>query len=80
MNKMSSPPLYFIAFVIFLLCQYAIWVVSNFISHYFGLTGKVYWCVVLVSFLILNEFAFGSYEFAMNTISDDDELQDEWGE
>lgn len=77
---MLSPIIYFIAFTIFLLCQYAIWVCSNVIAHYFGLTGKVYWCVVLVAFLILNEFAFGSYDIAMDVLEKDDELEDDWGE
>ena len=69
----SSAPVMFIAFVIFILCQYAIWVTSNLISHHFGLTGSTYWCVVLVSFLLLNEFCFGAYDFSMGILEDDDE-------
>lgn len=71
----SSPIIMFIAFVVFLSCQYAIWVCSNLIAHHFSLTGKVYWSVVLVSFLILNEFSFGAYDFAFG---DNAETIDEW--
>ena len=75
----SSAPVMFVAFVIFLLCQYAIWVCSNLIAHYFGLVGKVYWCVVLVAFLLLNEFCFGAYDFSMGLLGDDeDDWNDEW--
>lgn len=81
MNNMSSSPVVmFVAFVIFLLCQYAIWVTSNVISHWFGLTGRIYWCVVLVSFLLLNEFCFGAYDFTIGALEDDnvDEWIDDW--
>ena len=70
----SSPVVMFVAFVVFLFCQYAIWVCSNLIAHHFSLTGKIYWCVVLVSFLILNEFCFGAYDFAFG----DDEPIEKW--
>ena len=82
MNKMSYPPIVmFVAFVIFLLCQYAIWVTSNLIAHHFQLTGSVYWCVVCVAFLLLNEFVFGSYDFTIGALEDDDDIgdwNDEW--
>ena len=73
MTNMTSPILMFIAFVIFLSCQYAIWVVSNLVGHHFGLTGSTYWCMVLVVFLILNEFCFGAYDFSMGLLDDSDE-------
>lgn len=71
----SSPVIMFIAFVVFISCQYAIWVTSNLIAHHFSLTGQMYWSVVLVSFLILNEFCFGAYDFAFGK---DDETINEW--
>ena len=75
----SSPIIMFITSVIFLLCQYAIWVCSNLIAHYFGLVGRVYWCVVLVSFLLLNEFCFGAYDFTIGALEDkDDDWTDDW--
>ena len=74
-NMSSSPVVMFIAFVIFIFCQYAIWVTSNLMSHWFGLTGRVYWCVVLVAFLILNQLCFGAYDFV---VGEKDDWNDEW--
>ena len=79
-NMSSSPIAMFIAFVIFIFCQYAIWVTSNLVSHHFNLTGSTYWCVVLVMFLILNEFAFGSYDFALGLTEDEDDNIYDWME
>lgn len=62
----------FILFVIFLFCQYAIWVCSNLVAHLLGVTGTVYWCVVVVSFLILNDLCFGAYELDFGTDTDDE--------
>jgi len=77
---MESPFIYFIAFVIFLLCQYAIWVVCNFIAHLFSLTGKVYWAVVVVAFLLLNNLCFGAYEFGFGGDGEDDDWNDWLGD
>ena len=74
----SSAPVMFVAFVVFLFCQYAIWVTSNIVSHYLGLTGSTYWCVVLVSFLILNEFCFGAYDFSLGILEDDEDNLYDW--
>ena len=73
-----NPILVFIAFFIFLTCQYAIWVVSNLVAHWINLTGKTYWCVVLVVFLLLNEFCFGAYEFSTGLLEDEDEDLYDW--
>lgn len=75
-----NPVFTFIVFVIFLLCQYAIWVCSNVISHWLGLTGKVYWAVVLVAFLLLNNLCFGAYEFSTELLEDEDESLYDWME
>lgn len=74
-----NPIITFIIFTIFLFCQYAIWLVSNWISHYFGLTGQLYWSMVVVSFLILNEFCFGglAYETIVSDVPRDEE-EYEW--
>lgn len=78
MTDMASPIIMFVASFVFLLCQYAIWVTSNLIGHHFGLTGSAYWCVVLVCFLLLNEFCFGAYDISMGILEDDNELNDDW--
>ena len=77
MTDMASPVIYFIAFAIFIFCQYAIFVVSNLIANYFGCTGSTYWCVVCVCFLVLNQFCFGAYDFSLGLVGDDD-LVDGW--
>ena len=78
MTDMKSPIVYFIAFVVFIFCQYSIWVTSNLVAHHFQLTGSVYWCVVCVAFLLLNEFCFGAYEFGFGGDDRLDELIDDW--
>jgi len=75
---MSSPAIMFIAFSIFIFCQYAIFVASNVASHYFGLTGSTYWCVVVVVFLVLNEFVFGRFDFELGLDGGDDEDVYDW--
>ena len=71
-----NPFIYFVAFFIFLICQYAIWVCSNLVANYFSLTGRAYWCAVLVAFLLLNEFCFGAYDFSVRLLEDDE--KDDW--
>lgn len=66
-----NPIFYFIAFVIFLLCQYAMLLVSMFIANLSNATGHYYWSIVLVMFLLLNELCFHSYDFELN-LGDDD--------
>lgn len=75
---MSSPAIMFIAFSIFIFCQYAIFVASNVAAHYFGLTGSTYWCVVVVVFLVLNEFVFGRFDFELGLDGGDDEDVYDW--
>ena len=41
--------------IVFMIIEFVIWVVSNFIAHYLGVVGLTYWCVVIVSFLILSK-------------------------
>lgn len=72
--------IYFIAFFIFLLCQYAIFMVSNYIAQLSNATGHYYWSIVIVSFLALNEICFGAYDFAINFNEDEDEEYDWNGE
>ena len=69
--------IYFIAFTIFLLCQYAIWVVSNLVAHYSNATGHYYWSIVIVVFLVLNELCFGAYDFGIDFNDDDDDWNGE---
>ena len=73
-----NPVFTFIAFVIFLLCQYAIWICSNVVAHWLGLTGKVYWAVVLVAFLLLNNLCFGAYEFSTEFLEEEDDDLYDW--
>lgn len=61
-----SPVIYFIAFVIFLLCQYALFMVGMFIANLSNATGHYYWSIVIVVFLLLNELCFHSYDFELN--------------
>ena len=75
---MSSPAIMFIAFSIFVFCQYAIFVASNVAAHYFGLTGNTYWCVVVVAFLVLNEFCFGRFDFELGVDDVDDDDGYDW--
>lgn len=75
---MSSPITMFIAFSIFVFCQYAIFIASNVAAHYFGLTGNTYWCVVVVVFLVLNEFCFGRFDFELDLDGGDDEDVYDW--
>lgn len=62
----------FILFVVFLFCQYAIYVCSTVIADWFGVTGQVYWCVVVIAFLILNNWCFGAYELDLGMDSEDE--------
>lgn len=66
----------FIAFFIFLLCQYAIIMVSNYIAQLSNATGHYYWSIVLVMFLVLNELSFKGYDFAINFSEDDEDMYD----
>lgn len=70
--------IYFIAFFIFLLCEYAIIMVSNYIAQLSNATGNYYWSIVIVLFLLLNEFVFGSYDFAINFNDDEEDDEYEW--
>ena len=65
----------FIIFVIFLLVQYCIWLVSNYIGELSNTTGRLYWAIVVVVFLVLNEYVFGG--FANETILQDDSRDEE---
>ena len=77
---MSSPITMFIAFSAFVFCQYAIFVASNIVAHYFGLAGSDYWCVVVVVFLLLNEFCFGHYNFELSLDDEDEDVYDWLGD
>lgn len=70
--------IYFIAFFIFLLCEYEIIMVSNYIAQLSNATGNYYWSIVIVLFLLLNEFVFGSYDFAINFNDDEEDDEYEW--
>ena len=70
--------IYFIAFFIFLLCQHAIIEVGLFVANLTGATGNYYWSIVIVSFLVLNEFCFGAYDFAINFKDDGEDDEYEW--
>ena len=71
-----SPVIYFIAFVIFLLCQYAMLMVCMFIADLSNATGHYYWSIVIVIFLLLNELCFGHYDFELGFNEEDDESND----
>lgn len=65
-----NPIFYFIAFFIFLLCQYCMLMVSVFVANLSHATGHYYWSLVFVIFVLLNKLCFGHYNFELN---DDDE-------
>lgn len=67
-----NPIFYFIAFFIFLLCQYCMLMVSVFVANLSHATGHYYWSLVFVIFLLLNKLCFGHYNFELN---DDDEYE-----
>lgn len=71
MNSMN-PIFYFIAFFIFLLCQYCMLMVSVFVANLSHATGHYYWSLVFVIFVLLNKLCFGHYNFELN---DDDEYE-----
>ena len=50
------------------------------VGHWFGLTGKGYWCVVVVAFILLNNFCFGAYEFSTELLEDDNDDGYDWME
>ena len=68
----------FVFFFIFLLCQYAIWITSNVIAKWVGVTGQTYWCIVIVAFLILNELCFGAYDFDFGFDDEEDDDMYDW--
>lgn len=68
-----SPVVYFIAFVIFLLCQVAMALVGMFVADLSNATGSYYWSIVIVMFLLLNELCFGHYDFQLDFNEEDDE-------
>lgn len=70
-----NPLITFFAFVIFLFCQYAIFLVSEWVAHLSNASGHYYWSIVIVMFLLLNQLCFGAYDFALN-ITDDEEDED----
>ena len=67
-----NPIFYFIAFFIFLLCQYCMLMVSVFVANLSHATGHYYWSLVFVIFILLNKLCFGHYNFELN---DDDEYE-----
>ena len=67
-----NPIFYFIAFFIFLLCQYCMLMVSVFVANLSHAAGHYYWSLVFVIFLLLNKLCFGHYNFELN---DDDEYE-----
>lgn len=73
-----NPLLAFIIFFIFLLCQYCILLVSDFIAGYFGMTGRLYYATVVVAFLILNEFCFGGFVNETIVFDDSEDEEDIW--
>ena len=72
MNSMN-PIFYFIAFFIFLLCQYCMLMVSVFVANLSHATGHYYWSLVFVIFVLLNRLCFDHYNFELN--DDDDEYE-----
>lgn len=70
--------IHFIAFFIFLLCQYAILMVSCWIAHLTNASGRYWWSIVIVSFLALNELCFGAYDFAIDFNEDGDDDGYDW--
>ena len=65
--------IYFIAFTIFLLVQYCIGVTSIFIVNHLNAEGLVYWCIVVVIFLAINQFVFGSFSYELDSREEDDD-------
>ena len=70
--------IYFIGFVLFLLCQYAIIIVSMYIADWVGATGRTYWCFVVVLFLLLNEFCFRGFVNETELITDQEDEEEIW--
>ena len=75
-----SPVIYFISFVIFLLCQYAMLMFGMFIADLSNATGHYYWSIVIVMFLLLNELCFGHYNFELGFDEDDNGDEYDWME
>ena len=75
-----SPVIYFVAFVIFLLCQYAMFMVGMFIANLSNATGHYYWSIVIVVFLLLNELCFGNYDFELGFNDNDESNEYDWME
>lgn len=73
-----NPIFYFVAFVLFLLSQYAIVMVSLFVADLSSATGNYYWSIVIVSFLLLNEFCFNSYNMELDFNDDGDDNEYDW--
>lgn len=65
--------IYFIAFTLFILVQYCIFVTSTFVVDQSSATGKVYWCIVIVIFLVINQFVFGSFSYELYSREEDDD-------
>lgn len=68
-----NPIFYFIAFFIFLLCQYCMLMVSVFVANLSNATGHYWWSIVIVIFLLLNEICFHYYDFEIDFNEEDDE-------
>ena len=49
-------------------------------AEWFGVTGKVYWAVVVVTFLLLNNLCFGAYEFSTDFLEDGNDDEYDWME
>lgn len=75
-----NPIVYFIAFVIFLLCQIAILFVGMFIADITGATRHYYWSITIVIFLLLNELCFHNYDFELNFNEDGESDGYDWVE
>lgn len=75
-----NPIFYFIAFVIFLLCQYCMLLVGMFVADLSNAVGHYYWSIVIVMFLVLNELCFHSYDFELNINEDDNDDGYDWME
>ena len=70
---MFREAIYFIAFTLFLLVQYCIFVTSVFIVNHSDAQGWVYWCIVVVIFLATNQFIFGSFSYEADILEEDDD-------
>ena len=73
-----NPIFYFIAFVLFILCQYSIIMVSMFVADLSNATGHYWWSITIVVFLLLNELCFHSYDFELNLGEDDESNEYDW--